>query len=342
MASNIKKEDLYFQSANGIDQIHILAYIPKGEFCGYVQIVHDMYEHIGLYDEILAMFARRGYLAFGHDHQGHGKSVSNVEELGKFPKNDSVINFIADTNRAFLYIFTKYPMKDLGTYKTFVAKKEGLFTKRVEVEKPIPPLHGLIGIGMGSTIVRNYTVMYDDMNCVVLMGDRGFQARDKRLLTKSQMLMNVYSEDGDASEFMVDVEKHYLSKIEANDRFDYRTSNEKERRIFKNDKLCQFEYDLKGANSIFKLLTMLDVTNWLDSAPMYLATYILGGESDPVNRQCRELKKVLSYAKRKGIKNLFHKYYEGYHNLFFEQVKTSVVRDIDTILLAVRNQQYRG
>ncbi|MBO4918673.1 MAG: alpha/beta hydrolase, partial [Erysipelotrichaceae bacterium] len=149
----VEKKELSFPSANGIDQIHVLAYLPAEEIKGYVQIVHDTYEHIGIYAGILESFAYRGYLAFGHDHMGHGRSAASLDDLGKLKGDNAFRNILTDTNAAFVLMFNEYPPKEVKKYKRTVIEKKGLFQSTKEVELAKPPLHALIGIGFGSAVV---------------------------------------------------------------------------------------------------------------------------------------------------------------------------------------------
>jgi len=55
--------------------LHARYWTPKSDqFKGLVIICHGFGEHLGWYDEIGMLLAANGFLAFGHDHLGHGKS----------------------------------------------------------------------------------------------------------------------------------------------------------------------------------------------------------------------------------------------------------------------------
>ena len=67
---------------------------------GVVQLVHGMAEHIERYDPFARFLAGLGYVVFGHDHIGHGKSVSSADELGCMPLQGGKDILVADVQRA--------------------------------------------------------------------------------------------------------------------------------------------------------------------------------------------------------------------------------------------------
>ena len=90
----IKREEFYFDSSDGETGIRVLAWIPATAPRAIVQIAHGMVEHIERYDDFARMLAASGYVVFGNDHIGHGKSVVHVSELGELPVggNDIMIS----------------------------------------------------------------------------------------------------------------------------------------------------------------------------------------------------------------------------------------------------------
>lgn len=89
-------------SADGKSWLRIMLWLPDPVYSrrGVVQLVHGMAEHIERYDEFACFLAGLGYVVFGHDHIGHGKSVSSPDELGCMPLNGGKDILIADVLRA--------------------------------------------------------------------------------------------------------------------------------------------------------------------------------------------------------------------------------------------------
>ena len=336
----VSSRELSFPSSNGVDQIHVLAYVPADEIKGYVQIVHDTYEHIGIYEDVMKSFAYRGYLAFGHDHMGHGGSVSKEEDLGKLKGNNNFQNLISDTNLAFLLVFNEYPPKEKKTYKTTVVERKGLKKTTKELELVKPPLHAIIGVGFGSAIVRNYAVIYNDINCVCLCGDKGFPINGKLTLMKCNAEIRKHGEDVYSDKIPALMEKNYLKGKDTEYRFDWKTSNRELIEVFRNDPSCNFEYDLKYLKTILEMENSLGLSEWAQAYPPFLATYVVSGEQDPVSDNGREVHVMLKYFQQMRKKNLFFKIYKGYHNLFFEDCRNELINNLITLMEAVEKQQY--
>ena len=74
-------------SADGKSWLRVMVWLPDPVYGrrGVVQLVHGMAEHIERYDSFARFLAGLGYVVFGHDHIGHGKSVSSADELGCMP-----------------------------------------------------------------------------------------------------------------------------------------------------------------------------------------------------------------------------------------------------------------
>ena len=73
------------------DNIHTLQgkiFIPKGEIKGLFHIVHGMTEYIDRYDHLFSFLAENGYVAFGFDNLGHGKTAKDQNELGFIAHNN--------------------------------------------------------------------------------------------------------------------------------------------------------------------------------------------------------------------------------------------------------------
>lgn len=74
-------------SSDGHSWLRMLIWLPDSTYTrrGIVQIIHGMSEHIARYDHFARFLAGLGYVVFGHDHIGHGKSASSANDLGCLP-----------------------------------------------------------------------------------------------------------------------------------------------------------------------------------------------------------------------------------------------------------------
>ena len=79
-------EQFTFASRDGRE---IVAYRwdPAGEPVGAAMIVHGMGEHALRYEELAQTLNEAGYVVYGHDHRGHGKSITPGDAPGDLGTN---------------------------------------------------------------------------------------------------------------------------------------------------------------------------------------------------------------------------------------------------------------
>ena len=82
--------DFTFTSSTGKNHIHARQCMPDGAPRAVLQIAHGIAEHIDRYDDFAAFLAQNGILVVGNDHLGHGKSVSNSDDLGFFAEENQI------------------------------------------------------------------------------------------------------------------------------------------------------------------------------------------------------------------------------------------------------------
>ena len=79
------KKEFFYPSKDGMTQIHAIEWIPEGEVTAVLQICHGMVEYIDRYHDFAEFLASNGVYVIGHDHLGHGQSITSEEKLGYFP-----------------------------------------------------------------------------------------------------------------------------------------------------------------------------------------------------------------------------------------------------------------
>ena len=93
------KKEFYFESSDGMNQIHAIEWLPEGKPKAVLQMCHGMTEHIERYHDFATFLAEHGYYVVGHDHLGHGKSVASAEKLGFFHETHGNEFVIADIHQ---------------------------------------------------------------------------------------------------------------------------------------------------------------------------------------------------------------------------------------------------
>lgn len=137
------REEFSFLSADGRTTIHAVRWSPDGKPRFILQLVHGMVEFIDRYDDFARWLAERGVLAVGHDHLGHGDSVTGPEEWG----------YMGEANQAGILI-------------------EDMHAVRTRIRKEYPDLpYFILGHSMGSYLLRRYLALHGEgLTGAVVMG----------------------------------------------------------------------------------------------------------------------------------------------------------------------------
>lgn len=76
--------------------VHVYRWTPKGEVRAVVQIAHGMAEHSARYSRLAEVLVEQGYAVWSHDHRGHGRTVTAVQDLGHFADEDGYGRLVSD------------------------------------------------------------------------------------------------------------------------------------------------------------------------------------------------------------------------------------------------------
>ena len=135
------------------DREHQLAgvvYLPDSAPKGLFHVVHGMTEHIGRYERFMRDLAAAGYITYGYDNLGHGKTARNESELGYIAPQDG----------------WKLLVKDVEIFDRAM---------RAEYGEELPLT--LMGHSMGSFIVRLSAEISGYYDKLIIMGTGGPRRR---------------------------------------------------------------------------------------------------------------------------------------------------------------------
>lgn len=130
-------------SSDRIHELKGVIYLPQGTPKAFLHVVHGMTEHIGRYDGFMREMAEEGYIVFGYDNLGHGKTARSKQELGYIAKKDG----------------WKRLANDVAVFSAAVKSEYG---------KTLP--YYLMGHSMGSFIVRTAAKDYCTPDKLIIMG----------------------------------------------------------------------------------------------------------------------------------------------------------------------------
>src|SRR5699024_11801066 len=91
--------------------IHVCSWQPDSihNVKGIIQLAHGMAEHIGRYEAFSAFLVEQGYIVYGNDHRGHGKSITAPDDRGFFAEQDGFHKVVEDMHALTLHIQKEHP-----------------------------------------------------------------------------------------------------------------------------------------------------------------------------------------------------------------------------------------
>ena len=120
---------------------------------GTIQLMHGMCEHLGRYSLVARQLTAQGYVVFGMDMPGHGKSVPDSTQLGHIPLDEDVDGLLADEHALFTLVNSCY---DASTPHFLLGHSLGSFLARAFLARFKPDVRAvaLIGAGQVSPVLR--------------------------------------------------------------------------------------------------------------------------------------------------------------------------------------------
>jgi len=282
----MKKEEIYYDSRDGINKVHAVQWIPDGEIRGILQLVHGMAEYIERYDEFATFMAENGILVVGNDHIGHGKSVKTPDDKGYFCENDPVTVVVRDVHR----------LKKM-TQENYPGKK-----------------YIILGHSMGSLMLRNYIFKYGKgIDGAIIMGTASHNALE---LTSGILLLKTIAAIKGWRYRSVFADKLVAgdsNKVVENPRteFDWLSTDEKKVDEYIADEDCGFLFTLNGEYTVAESVARLNNKKALSEMPKDLPVLFVSGDHDPVGNCGKGVKRAYDQFIKAGMKKTSMKLYEG-------------------------------
>ncbi len=286
------------------DKIHTLAgkvYLPDDTPKGLFQVVHGMTEHIDRYDEFMRTMAEYGYICFGYDHLGHGKTADDDSELG----------FIASK----------------GGWKLLVSDVVCFAgAMRLEYGKTLPYI--LMGHSMGSFIVRMASVLYPAPDKLIIMGTGGPNPATNAGLAVLKVIRAIYGERH-ISPFVEKLAFGGYNKIFGNDdKYNWLTKDAEIRKKYASDKFCTFHFTVSALQDLITLNKLCNKRSWFSSINRRMPILLVSGQDDPVGNYGKGVLDVRHRLDRQDA-NVFIRLYEDCrHEILNDTCKNEVTEDI--------------
>lgn len=306
----MEKQEVYtFGSSDGHSVIHCVKWLPGCEPVGVVQLVHGMVEYIERYNEFAEFLTSKGYIVVGHDHIGHGHSVTDMEELGVMTGAHPSDDMVED-------IYTHYYM-----------------TKRAYPSLP----YFILGHSMGSYMLRKFlsakSAYIEELTGAVIMGT----GQESAMRCNSGLLvagvLSLLKGKNYRSEFLRAMT--YGSSYKRYDCYgkDYASSwlskNTRCVEKYYHDPYCTFTFTVNAYKGLIEAAKYVATSACVDKMRNGIPLLVISGDADPVGDMGKGTKAAAEAFKKAGIKDVTLKLYKGdRHEILHELDRDRVYNDI--------------
>lgn len=302
-----KEEQFSFLSKDGKTTIHAVRWTPEnGEYQAVLQITHGMVEYIERYRGFAEYMNGQGFLVVGHDHLGHGGSITSEEEWGYFADENPSDTVVAD-------------MHQLRTL--------------VQGENPGLP-YFMMGHSMGSYMLRKYLCMHSEgVAGAVIMGTGCIPDATTKMGLKLCSILAAFRGWHYRSKFMQSLS--YSKPYKKYDLYgkDYKNSwlskNVENVEAYYHEPRCTFLFTLNGYRGLMEAVLYDNQMENIRKVSKELPLFFVSGEDDPVGDLGEGVKKVYTMYKEAGMTDITYKLYENdRHEILNETDRDQVFADI--------------
>ncbi|MCI9417466.1 MAG: alpha/beta hydrolase [Eubacterium sp.] len=303
------QENFEFLSADGKTKIHAVKWMPDtGRYTAILQITHGMQEYIERYREFAEYLTAKGVFVVGHDHLGHGESVSDPREYGFFREKHPSDALISD-----MHTLRKLIQKeDSDTPYFMLGHSMGSYMLRKYITLHHRNLHGAVIVGAGC--MPDAVMKLGMMICRFLGRRRGWHYRSP--LVKKMSFMGPYQK--------YDVTGQ---KIENN----WLTKDLKIARKYYKDPKCRFDFTVNGYYGLMEAVWYDNQKKHIERIPKDFPLLLLSGDKDPVGDMGKGVRKSFHQYQQAGLTDVSLKLYKNdRHELLNETDRKDVYEDIFT------------
>ncbi|MCR4610559.1 MAG: lysophospholipase [Lachnospiraceae bacterium] len=303
----MSKEVYTFKSADGVSTIHAVKWLPDdGEVKAVLQITHGMVEYIERYEGFAEFLNSKNFAVIGHDHIGHGESVSTEEDWGimhcKHP-SDVMVEDIYSNYKIGQEQFADKPYFILG-------HSMGSYMLRKFLCEKADSIDGIDGaIIMGTGTEANGAISAGKAALAIIAAFKGIDYRSKFIAG----LMYGSTYKGYDTDGTVDRSKSWLNRdvVEVNKYY--------------SDPKCTYMFSLNGYRALLEATgydnKMENINKMRKDMPIFFAS----GSEDPVGAQGKGVEAAKAKFDDAGIQDVSIKLYEGYRHEILNEIDKEVV-----------------
>lgn len=297
----MKKYTEKIASTDSKNNLNVIIWETEKEPIGVLQIVHGMAEYIDRYDNFAKYMTEHGFNVIGHDHLGHGHSVSDEHDYGFFAEENGDKIIIED-----MHSVTQYAREKWEELPNFI-----------------------LGHSMGSFCLRQYLTKYsNDVFGAIIMGT-GWIPSAAALLGKT-IATNTCKSKGSHTVnpllIKLTLEPYNKPFAPARTNCDWLSRDEKQVDLYVNDKLCGFDFTAGAYKDFFTILEKIAKNRQLIGMRKSLLILITSGSVDPVGGK-KACEKLNAQYKRCGIDDVTLKLWENDRHEILNELDKSDVYD---------------
>lgn len=286
------------------DNIHTLVgriYIPENEIKGVVHIVHGMTEYIERYDPLMSALADNGYVAFGYDNLGHGKTA----------KDDSELGFIAHKNG------WKYLVNDVEAF--------ALAVKHIYPDKPMY----LMGHSMGSFIARLAAVSFEKLyEKLIICGTGGRNPLSGAGLFVTSLIRLIKGEKHISKTVINIAFGTYNKRFDSSSKYNWLSKDKAIIEKYEADKFCNFDFTVSAMHDLVTLNSVCNKKKWYKDISKSMPILLISGMDDPVGNYGKGVTQVYDDLIKNGAKSELKLYPDCRHEILNDTCKAEVISDI--------------
>lgn len=297
----MKKYTEKIASTDSKNNLNVIIWETEKEPIGVLQIVHGMAEYIDRYNDFAKYMTEHGFNVIGHDHLGHGHSVSDEHDYGFFAEENGDKIIIED-----MHSVTQYAREKWEELPNFI-----------------------LGHSMGSFCLRQYLTKYsNDVFGAIIMGT-GWIPSAAALLGKT-IATNTCKSKGSHTVnpllIKLTLEPYNKPFAPARTNCDWLSRDEKQVDLYVNDKLCGFDFTAGAYKDFFIILEKIAKNKQLIGMRKSLPILITSGSVDPVGGK-KACEKLNAQYKRCGIDDVTLKLWENDRHEILNELNKSDVYD---------------
>lgn len=296
----MNKEVFKILSSNNKTMLNVQKWTPNGKPVGIVQLAHGMAEYIDRYDDFAKYLNTQGFIVIGHDHLGHGDSITDKHDYGYFSEGDA----------------TRYLIDDMV-----------LITSSLKEEYPELP-YFVFGHSMGSFITRHYITQYSHIIDGAIICGTG---QMPKAVLKSGMALTYSMAQKKGwhyrSEAIDKLGFGGFNKSIKNPRTknDWLSRDKDQVDAYINDERNGFIFTLNGYYHLFDTCLRVQDIDLLNEIRKDLPILLIAGDHDPVGDNGKAVLTVSKQYEDLGIEDVMCILYPEYRHEILNEIDNLVV-----------------